>query len=73
MEKNPDGIFKPHVVEDRELITGQNPPYSPSPDKTAAHTRYIPFNNMRTNFYEFHFYILDIETKKVKKMLGTFM
>ncbi|MNG24766.1 hypothetical protein D3C84_1095280 [compost metagenome] len=20
------GIFKPHVVEDRELITGQNPP-----------------------------------------------
>jgi putative intracellular protease/amidase len=26
MEKNPDGIFKPHVVEDRELITGQNPP-----------------------------------------------
>jgi len=26
LEIAPEGIFKPHVVEDRELITGQNPP-----------------------------------------------
>jgi putative intracellular protease/amidase len=26
VEKSSEGIFKPHVVEDRELITGQNPP-----------------------------------------------
>jgi putative intracellular protease/amidase len=26
LEKSSEGIFKPHVVEDRELITGQNPP-----------------------------------------------
>jgi putative intracellular protease/amidase len=26
LETEPAGIFKPHLVEDRELITGQNPP-----------------------------------------------
>lgn len=26
LETEPGGIFKPHLVEDRELITGQNPP-----------------------------------------------
>ncbi|HEY4108046.1 type 1 glutamine amidotransferase domain-containing protein [Puia sp.] len=26
LEKSPNGIFTPHIVEDRELITGQNPP-----------------------------------------------
>jgi putative intracellular protease/amidase len=26
VDKSSEGIFKPHVVEDRELITGQNPP-----------------------------------------------
>ena len=26
IEKAPGGIFKPLVIEDRELITGQNPP-----------------------------------------------
>jgi len=26
LEKAPGGIFKPHLVQDRELITGQNPP-----------------------------------------------